>query len=70
MAQCVPTPTSELPEVIYHYTTQAGLLGIIGNGEIWASDLRYLNDSAEYHHALKLIDDEMQSTPEIKALLL
>ncbi len=70
MEQYTPELTAEEPpEVIYHYTTKEGLLGIIENGEIWASDLRYLNDAAEFHLAFELIESEMRSTPEIQALL-
>ncbi|WP_449429952.1 DUF2971 domain-containing protein [Pseudomonas putida] len=31
----------------YHYTDAAGLLGIIQNGRLWATDLRFLNDPSE-----------------------
>jgi hypothetical protein len=44
----------EPPPVLYHYTTQTGLLGIIESGEIWASDMRYLNDATEFMLALEL----------------
>ena len=32
-------------DVIYHYTSQDGLLGIIRSAEIWATDILYLNDA-------------------------
>ncbi len=32
------------PELLYHYTTQEGLLGIFDTQEIWATHIRYLND--------------------------
>jgi len=35
------------PELLYHYTTQEGLLGIVESGCIWATHLRYLNDTSE-----------------------
>ena len=38
------------PEVLYHYTTQAGLIGIIRGAEIWATHTQYLNDRREYIH--------------------
>lgn len=34
-------------EYIYHYTTMAGFKGIIESREIWATDLRYMNDPTE-----------------------
>ena len=35
------------PIPLYHYTSAAGLKGIIESGQLWASNARYLNDSAE-----------------------
>jgi Protein of unknown function (DUF2971) len=45
------------PECMYHYTTQAGLLGIIGTSELWATKIHYLNDSTEFSLALKLAEE-------------
>ena len=39
---------------LYHYTTFSGLLGIIGKRCLWASDIRYMNDSAELRHTADL----------------
>ena len=39
---------------LYHYTTQAGLLGIIRERKIWASNIHYLNDLNEFKHAIDL----------------
>jgi hypothetical protein len=36
------------PDVLYHYTTQPGILGILQNDSIWATKIHYLNDSSEY----------------------
>ncbi len=51
-------------KVIYHYTTQDGLLGIIGNeGEepaIWATNIFYLNDSHEFNLAIDLAHKEVE----------
>ncbi len=49
------TPSEHPPGLIYHYTTQSGLLGIINSGEIWATHFRHLNDTEELHHARKLL---------------
>jgi len=44
----------ELPgTALYHYTDQAGLLGILMKKEIWATHTQYLNDEEEYKHALE-----------------
>lgn len=46
-------------ERLYHYTTFSGLLGIVDRCAIWASDIRYMNDSAELKHAADLIRSEI-----------
>src|ERR1035437_1194976 len=46
-------PSSDL----YHYTTQAGLLGIIRDKHIWATHTQYLNDAKEYRHAIDVVTD-------------
>lgn len=35
----------------YHYTDQQGLLGIVGHGNIWATDVEFLNDAQELIYA-------------------
>ncbi|MDF2554113.1 MAG: hypothetical protein K0R60_8 [Microbacterium sp.] len=40
--------------MLYHYTTAAGLAGILSSRSLWATDTRYLNDSYE----LQLLDEE------------
>ena len=47
------------PKILYHYTDQEGLLGIIGKKEIWASHTQYLNDQREFRHAIELVRDEL-----------
>ena len=47
------------PDILYHYTGQEGLLGIIGKKEIWASHTQYLNDQREFRHAMELVRDEL-----------
>ena len=47
------------PEILCHYTGQAGLLGIISRQEIWASHTQYLNDQREFRHAIDLVKDEL-----------
>ncbi len=51
---------SDIPkETLYHYTTFTGLLGIVKSGALWASDIRYMNDSAEMKHTADLIGTEI-----------
>lgn len=42
-------------DTLYHYTSFDGLLGIVESGVLWASDIRYMNDSAELKHTLNLL---------------
>lgn len=49
--------TEEPPSILYHYTTQKGLLGIIKNREVWATDIFYLNDTMERKYAVDLTLD-------------
>lgn len=37
-----------VPERLYHYTTQRGLLGILSSRKMFATGIRYLNDSTEF----------------------
>jgi hypothetical protein len=51
--------TTAPTETLYHYTSLAGLLGIIGSRELRASDIRYMNDSAELRHTLDLLNRQV-----------
>lgn len=46
-------------ETLYHYTSFSGLLGIVDKRALWASDIRYMNDSAELKHTADLIRKEV-----------
>lgn len=47
---------SDTPDdTLYHYTSMAGMLGIVNSGILRASDIRYMNDSAELKHTLDLL---------------
>jgi hypothetical protein len=48
------------PPILYHYTNQHGLLGILDSKEIWASHTQYLNDANEFRHAIKLVRKELE----------
>jgi len=48
-----------LPPILYKYMSQAGFLGIIESKSIWATDIFYLNDAAEYYHAVDMIRNEI-----------
>ncbi len=42
------------PRMLYHYTSGSGLIGILKSQSIWATSIRFLNDSTEYSFALNL----------------
>jgi hypothetical protein len=50
---------SDPPEILYHYTSQDGLIGMLNKKTIWASKIHYLNDSKEFALALELASDEL-----------
>jgi hypothetical protein len=47
------------PEILYHYTSQLGLIGMLNKKTIWASKIHYLNDSKEFALALDLARCEL-----------
>lgn len=59
------------PSIIYHYTDDGGLRGIIETGKLWLTDVFTLNDPSELRHglepAIKLLTPKYDDTkPEIK----
>lgn len=48
------------PPVLYHYTTQTGLLGILEKDSLWATKIHFLNDSSEYALAFDLASDVLR----------
>jgi len=42
------------PQVLFHYTSAEGLIGILRARAIWATSIRFLNDSTEYSLAFGL----------------
>lgn len=50
---------------LYHYTTQRGILGIIGGEEIWVTHTQYLNDRREFLHAIDLTRIEIDRLSKI-----
>lgn len=43
--------------ILYHYTSLDGLLGIIKSSSLWMSHAAYLNDASELNYGTKLISD-------------
>ena len=44
-------------DLLWHYTTPEGLIGIIESNCLWATDVFYLNDSAEFMHGINIARD-------------
>lgn len=42
------------PQLLYHYTTLSGVLGIARSHSLWLTKIQYLNDTRELRHALDL----------------
>ncbi|MBD9569018.1 DUF2971 domain-containing protein [Ensifer sp. ENS08] len=64
----------EVPNLLYHYTNVAGLQGIIGNSEIWSSDVSFLNDASELQYAFSMVSEVVQEisgtfTSEARSML-
>ena len=45
------------PPYLYHYTTQAGLFGIIEGCELRATKVHYMNDATEFRASLEMLED-------------
>lgn len=66
---------ASVPSTLYHYTTLDGMRGILDDGAIWASDVRYLNDSSELVYAESFVHNVLReqlagsSEPEISSLV-
>jgi hypothetical protein len=49
------------PPLLYHYTNGAGLVGILGDKVLWATDLRFLNDGEELRFATRTLSNFARS---------
>ena len=47
----------DTPDLLYHYTDVAGLIGICSSRSLRATNLRFMNDAKELTHARKLMRD-------------
>ncbi|HLO30630.1 MAG TPA: DUF2971 domain-containing protein [Anaerolineales bacterium] len=48
-----------IPDVLFHYTTSAGMVGILETGNIWTTKIQYTNDHTELRLALNYIRNEI-----------
>ncbi len=56
-----PMEASEPPPIIYHYTNDVGLKGILETGQLWLGDIFSLNDPSELKHGFSLASDILKS---------
>lgn len=49
------------PDVVYHYTTPDGLLGLLSDQSIWSTDVRYLSDAREFDCTVDLVHAELDA---------
>jgi hypothetical protein len=47
--------------VFYHYTDAAGLIGILKNRELWATNILHLNDASEFTQAVRTANSQVKS---------
>ena len=48
------------PALVYHYTDTRGLLGIVTDKVLWASDVWFMNDTREALYGLDAIEHTLE----------
>ncbi len=69
MAAATTNPIQEwlkkpIPKTLWHYTSLQGLLDIVKSKQIFATDIRYLNDREEFVHAQSFVDQVVNELDE------
>jgi len=59
--------TKPPPSMIYHYTNDVGLHGILASGKLWLTDLFDLNDPSELKHGFSFAVDALSKRSAIAA---
>src|ERR1019366_1397698 len=54
------TESQTMSNTLFHYTTAAGLLGILRSSSLWATDLHFLNDAQEAIYAQEWVTDAVR----------
>src|SRR5579862_1386669 len=57
--------TQPIPEKLWHYTSLHGFMGIVSSNNIFATNVRYLNDHEEFVHAQSFVDEVISEIPEV-----
>jgi hypothetical protein len=59
--------SQEPPDLIYHYTNDVGLRGILETGQLWLTDIFNLNDPSElshgFSHAVNILNSKAEQGP-------
>jgi Protein of unknown function (DUF2971) len=62
-----PLELQRVPALVYHYTNDAGLRGILETGRLWLSDIFSLNDPSELSHGVshtvKILNAKAENGP-------
>jgi hypothetical protein len=66
----VPLPPPVTDEIVFHYTTAIGLLGIISSDELWASSALALNDLSEITYGLDVLREAADGRKDTPGTLL
>jgi Protein of unknown function (DUF2971) len=48
------------PDLLYHYTTSEGFIGILKSKELWATKIHFMNDSNELRYAIEMTNEEIE----------
>lgn len=56
------------PKQLFHYTSQAGLIGIVADGNLRASKITHLNDSSELSLALEIARSRIEAQKLTEAM--
>ncbi|WP_141563155.1 DUF2971 domain-containing protein [Teichococcus rhizosphaerae] len=55
---------------VYHYTDANGLIGIMKNESLWATNVNFLNDRREFSYVRDLFEESVQEIDDTKKKLL
>ncbi|MBW3599126.1 MAG: DUF2971 domain-containing protein [Planctomycetes bacterium] len=56
-----------VPELLFHYTSASGLLGIVNSQSLHMTELRYMNDSSELRYAEGLVSEAIEGESSRRA---
>jgi hypothetical protein len=61
-------PVSRPPERLHHYTSIAGVKGILDSGRMWATHAGFMNDQREVAYVTDILRDAEEGMPAIRSL--